>query len=86
MTVPGMAADGSWRHMNAAIRNGFAACIGRMAEWPGREMQGLAAACGEYITYVDSDDWLPENVLGQLERKADQTQADILLYDAWSVC
>ena len=44
---------------------------------------GLAAACGEYITYVDSDDWLPENVLGQLERKAEQTQADILLYDAW---
>ena len=43
---------------------------------------GLAAACGEYIAYVDSDDWLPENVLGQLERmseRAERTRVPVLV-------
>lgn len=40
------AADGSWRHMNAAIRSGFAACIGRTAEWLVQEMQGLPPPAG----------------------------------------
>ena len=30
----------------------------------GARNAGLEAACGEYVTWVDSDDWLRENCLG----------------------
>lgn len=36
---------------------------------------GLRVASGEYIYFLDSDDWLPKNSLEKLVRKAKETQA-----------
>lgn len=43
---------------------------------------GLAASAGEYITYVDSDDWVRQNCFGGLWNHVEKTGADILLFDA----
>lgn len=42
---------------------------------------GMKAATGEYIIFVDSDDWLPENAIELLHTKAVQTDADITIGD-----
>ena len=39
---------------------------------------GLDAATGEYIYYVDADDWLEKDAIGQMCDKAKQTGADIV--------
>ena len=44
---------------------------------------GLAAAAGEYVTYVDSDDWLEKNSLGKIYREIVGGEYDILLFDEW---
>lgn len=36
---------------------------------------GLHVASGEYVYFLDGDDWLPENALEKLVRKAKETQA-----------
>lgn len=41
---------------------------------------GLAIAQGEYIIYVDSDDYLQPNVLGALLTQADSDQLDVLRF------
>lgn len=46
---------------------------------------GLAAARGEYVTYVDSDDYLADNSLSVVAEIAEKRNADIVLYDAF-VC
>lgn len=43
---------------------------------------GIAAATGEYIYIVDSDDWLAENALSILWSEAQKTHAD-LIYGDW---
>lgn len=39
---------------------------------------GMKSAVGEYIIFVDSDDYLPKNALELLYTKAEQTGADIV--------
>lgn len=44
---------------------------------------GLSAARGEFVTWVDSDDWLEENCLGRLWDLRQSQNWDILLFDGW---
>lgn len=39
---------------------------------------GYMAATGDWLTFVDSDDWLPENAVELLYRKAMETGADLV--------
>lgn len=42
---------------------------------------GVETALGEYITFVDSDDYIEPNVLGQLLVQIDRDNLDVLRYD-----
>lgn len=44
----------------------------------------LAAACGEYIFFVDGDDWLEENSLQKIIEEADRLNTDILIFGGLS--
>ena len=46
---------------------------------------GLEVACGEYIEFVDSDDYLEPNVLGSLVEKMDSDGLDVLRFDYQNV-
>ena len=46
---------------------------------------GLEAASGRYVTWVDSDDWVERNIFGKLYEKAEEWDADVLLFDGWEV-
>ena len=46
---------------------------------------GIAVATGEYIQFVDSDDYLEPNVLGGLVRQMDAEQLDVLRFDYQNV-
>ena len=46
---------------------------------------GLNAACGEYVAFCDSDDWLDTNMYEQLLVKAEEDNADIVFSDYWNV-
>lgn len=42
---------------------------------------GIAAACGQYICYVDSDDWIAQNLLETVWKKAiEQHQPDMVIF------
>lgn len=41
---------------------------------------GLAIARGEYVFFVDGDDWIEENSLSKLISKADELNTDILIF------
>ena len=45
---------------------------------------GLKRAKGEYIWFIDSDDWIESNVLGKLYDAASQNNLDILRF-AWNI-
>lgn len=47
--------------------------------------QGIAAAAGEYIGFVDSDDWIEQNMFERLLSEAKNTGADIVMCDATTV-
>lgn len=44
---------------------------------------GLEAAKGEYVLMVDSDDWLETSAIEKLVGKAQETQADVVVFDFW---
>ena len=46
---------------------------------------GIAAATGEYIMFVDSDDYLQPNVLGALMEQAKRDNLDVLRFDYQNV-
>jgi glycosyltransferase involved in cell wall biosynthesis len=46
---------------------------------------GIAVAQGEYIMFVDSDDYLQPNVLGALMEQVEREQLDILRFDYQNV-
>ena len=41
---------------------------------------GLKIARGEYVYFVDGDDWLEQDVLLKTSKKADETNADIVIF------
>jgi len=43
---------------------------------------GMAVATGEYIYFLDSDDWIIPNALEKLKEKADTEAADFVFFDA----
>ncbi len=43
---------------------------------------GTAVAKGEYITYIDSDDWVAPDMLERLLRQAQQSVADVVVCDS----
>lgn len=43
---------------------------------------GLDAAAGEYVYFLDSDDYLADNTLERLCEKAEQEKADVVFFDA----
>lgn len=46
---------------------------------------GIAAATGDYIMFVDSDDYLQPNVLGTLMEQVEREQLDVLRFDYQNV-
>lgn len=45
---------------------------------------GLSTAQGEYVYFIDSDDWLEDDVLAKIIAKADELQTDILVFGGLS--
>lgn len=50
---------------------------------PKARESGMKAAHGDYILHVDSDDWLEPVAVEHLARKAEETGADIVVFDFW---
>ncbi len=44
---------------------------------------GLDEAHGDYILFVDADDWLEANACEVLVKEAEEQQADIVIFDYW---
>ena len=44
---------------------------------------GIDQAQGEYLCFIDSDDWMDELLLEKAVGKAEATNADMVIWDAW---
>ena len=47
--------------------------------------RGIAAAVGEYIGFVDSDDWIEPDMFERLVNEAERTGSDVVMCDATTV-
>ena len=47
----------------------------------GARNAGMDVACGEYIWFIDSDDFIEESILGRLLKLAEEAQLDVLHFD-----
>jgi len=47
---------------------------------PQARLSGLKVADGDYVMHVDSDDWVDCNMVEQLVRKAEETDADVVYH------
>lgn len=47
---------------------------------------GLEIAKGEYVLFVDGDDWLDVNTLEKLYKSAINNNSDIVIYNAYTCC
>lgn len=45
--------------------------------------KGLENATGDYVIHCDSDDWMEPNMLQLLYQKANETNADMVVFDYW---
>ena len=50
---------------------------------PQARLSGLAAASGDYILHVDSDDWIEADAAEKLVGKAESEDADVVCFFAW---
>lgn len=46
--------------------------------------EGLKAATGEYVFFLDGDDWLVEGALEKMTAAADKDNLDMLVFGGWS--
>ena len=46
---------------------------------------GLKKATGDYIFWIDSDDWLDENCIRFVKNVIEKTKSDIILFDFYNV-
>lgn len=46
--------------------------------------KGLGAACGEYVSFVDSDDWLERDMYQAMLEKAAEKDADVVMCDMYA--
>jgi glycosyltransferase involved in cell wall biosynthesis len=50
----------------------------------GARNRGIATAKGDYIIYIDADDWLSDGALSKLKKQLDEVgDLDLLMYDAY---
>ena len=45
---------------------------------------GLSVATGEYIMFVDSDDWLSENAIETIAKVIDESKADLIYFNLYN--
>ncbi|MBP5487947.1 MAG: glycosyltransferase family 2 protein [Bacteroidales bacterium] len=50
---------------------------------PQARKTGVAAAAGEYVLHVDSDDWIEPDAVAKLVGKAEENGADVVYFFAW---
>jgi len=50
---------------------------------PQARRTGIAAATGDFILHVDSDDWIELDAVEKLVKKADAENADVVYFFAW---
>lgn len=47
--------------------------------------EGIEKATGKYLLFVDSDDWIDENLIERTVEVAEKNQADVVMFDYMSV-
>ena len=68
--------------MRRAFRKRSVCFKSRTAGRQARATWGAAQARGEYLSFVDSDDFVEADCYASLVRAMDRAQADVLLFDA----
>lgn len=81
--------DGSTDGSADILRENAARCarmriLGQENSGPGRARNnGLGIAQGRYVLFVDSDDFIAPDLLEKAVARAEETEADIVIWDMW---